>query len=183
MRLGYTALNSGDRDSAVQLARQAAQITVGVPGVIARWCSYSLTVVLIGAGDLAAAEPVCAEALAWSRDTGDLLTKATLLQMMVTVDLAAGRIQDAAAHLRESLQFTRTGAWFSLFDDLDRCGHLCVATGRLAEALTVWAALVALVRRGGFLTYLPNTRRREEPLRQARQARSCPARAARTGRQ
>jgi DNA-binding CsgD family transcriptional regulator len=170
MRLGYAALNSGDRDSAVQLARQAAQITVGVPGVIARWCSYSLTVVLIGAGDLAAAEPVCAEALAWSRDTGDLLTKATLLQMMVTVDLAAGRIQDAAAHLRESLQFTRTGAWFSLFDDLDRCGHLCVATGRLAEALTVWAALVALVRRGGFLTYLPTTLRREEPLRRARQA-------------
>jgi hypothetical protein len=93
MRLGYAALNSCDRDSAVQLARQAAQVTVGVPGVIARWCSYSLTVVLIGAGDLAAAEPVCAEALAWSRDTGDLLTKATLLQMMVTVDLAAGRIQ------------------------------------------------------------------------------------------
>ena len=170
MRLGYAALNSGDPDSAVQLARQAAQITAGVSGVTARWCSYSLTSVLIGAGDLAAAEPVCAEALARAREAGDLLNKATLVQAMATLDLAAGRIQDAAAHLRESLQFTRTGTWFSLLGDLDCCGHLCVATGRLAEALTVWAALGALVRRGGFLTYLPATRRREEPLRQARQA-------------
>ena len=170
MRLGYAALNSGDPDSAVQLARQAAQITTGVSGVTARWCSYSLTSVLIGAGDLAAAEPVCAEALARAREAGDLLTKATLVQAMATLDLAAGRIQDAAAHLRESLQFTRTGTWFSLLGDLDCCGHLCVATGRLAEALTVWAALGALVRRGEFLTYLPATRRREEPLRQARQA-------------
>ena len=170
VRLGYAALNSGDPDSAVQLARQAAQITAGVSGVIARWCSYSLTSVLIGAGDLAAAEPVCAEALARAREAGDLLTKATLVQAMATLDLAAGRIQDAAAHLRESLQFTRTGTWFSLLGDLDCCGHLCVATGRLAEALTVWAALGALVRRGGFLTYLPAARRREEPLRQARQA-------------
>jgi hypothetical protein len=56
------------------------------------------------------------------------LNQATLLQMMVTVDLAAGRIPDAALHLRESLQFTRTGTWWLLLDDLDRCGHPCVAT-------------------------------------------------------
>ena len=45
---------------AVRLARQAAQITDGIPGSIARWVSYVLTAVLIEAGDLAAAEPVCA---------------------------------------------------------------------------------------------------------------------------
>ena len=133
----------------VQLVRQAAQVTAGVPGVIARQCSYSLVDMLVGAGDLAAAGPVCAAALARARDAGDSMAQASLLQMMVTVDLAAGRIQDAAAHLRESLQFTRTGTWWLLLDDLDRCGHLCVATGRLAEALTVWAALAALARRGG----------------------------------
>ena len=34
--------------------------------------------------------------------------------MMVTLDLQAGRIQDAAAHLREALQLTtRTGNWYS----------------------------------------------------------------------
>jgi DNA-binding CsgD family transcriptional regulator len=138
--------------------------------VITRWCSYSLADVLIGAGDLAAAEPVCAAALARARDAGDLWNQASLLHMMVSLDLAAGRIRDAAAHLRESLQFTRTGTWFLLLDNLDRCGHLCVATGRLAEALTVWAALGALARRAGVLLHPPDTRRREEPLHQARQA-------------
>ena len=170
MFLGYAALVSGDRDSAVQLARQAAQITAGVPGAIARWCGYSLTDVLIGAGDLAAARPVGAAALARARDAGDLWNQASLLQLMVTVDLAAGRIQDAAAHLRESLQFTRTGNWWLLIEDLDRCGHLCIATGRLAEALTVWAADDALIRREGAIPYPPDARRREEPLRRARQA-------------
>jgi len=170
MRLGYLALFAGDYDSAVQLAGQAAQITAGVPGVIARWCSYSLTDVLIAAGDLAAAGPVCVAALARARDAGDLWIHASLLQMMVTVDLAAGRTQDAAAHLAESLQFTRTGHWSKLVDDLDRCGHLCVATGRLAEALTVWAADDALIRREGAIAYPPDVRRREDPLRQARQA-------------
>jgi DNA-binding CsgD family transcriptional regulator len=164
------ALYAGDRDSAVQLGWQAAQITTGVPGVIARWCSYSLTDVLIGAGDLAAAGPVCAAALPRARDADDLWNHASLLQMMVILDLAAGRIQDAAAHLRESLQFTRTGNWFLLVDNLDRCGYLCIAAGRLAEALTVWAALGALVRRAGFGPYPPDVRRREEPLRQARLA-------------
>ena len=170
MGLGYAALGCGDHDSAVQLVRQAAQITVGVPGVIARQCSYSLVDMLVGAGDLAAAGPVCAAGLTRARDAGDFMAQASLLQMMVTVDLAADRIQDAAAHLRESLQFTRTGTWWLLLDDLDRCGHLCVATGRPAEALTVWAALAALARRGGFSLSNPEARRRQEPLRRARQA-------------
>ena len=170
MSLGYAALCTGDHDSAVQLAWQAAQITAGVPAVIARWCGYSLTDVLIGAGDLAAAGPVCAAALARAREAGDLWNQASLLGLMVTVDLAAGRHQDAAAHLRESLRFTRTGNWFLLTDNLDRCGHLCAATGRLAEALTVWAALGALMRREGRSPYPPEARSREEPLRQARRA-------------
>ena len=69
------ASGAGDQDGAVRLARQAAQITAGVPGSIARWCSYVLTGVLIEAGDLAAAEPVCAAALARARDAGDLGTR------------------------------------------------------------------------------------------------------------
>ena len=48
--------SSGDLDGAVQLARQAAQITAGVPGVLARWSSHYLTGALIGAGDLAGAD-------------------------------------------------------------------------------------------------------------------------------
>ena len=57
--------------SAVRLARQAEQITADIPGWISPGCSgYVLTGVLIAAGDLAAAERVCAAALARSRDVG-----------------------------------------------------------------------------------------------------------------
>ena len=70
-----------------------------------------LTDVLIRAGDLAAAERVCAAGLAQSRDAGDLWNLASLLPKMATLDLQAGRAEDAAAHLREALQIAvRTGA-------------------------------------------------------------------------
>ena len=52
-------------------------------------------------------------------------------------------LQDAAAHLREALQIAlQIGGWDA--DNLDNCGHLCAATGRHADAVTVWAAYAAL---------------------------------------
>jgi DNA-binding CsgD family transcriptional regulator len=152
----------------VQLARQAAQITVGVPGVCVRWCSYVLTGALIPAGDLAGADNVCAAGLARSRDAGDVFNQWSLLPAMVFLDVHAGRFEHAAAHLREGLQISvRTGGWFELNHYLDGCGYLCAATGRPAEAVTAWAAYAALNPR----VDLPgNARRREEPLRAARQA-------------
>ncbi len=38
----------------------------------------------------------------------------------------------------------RTGVRARLLDDLDCCGYLCAMTGRCAEAVTVWAAVVVL---------------------------------------
>ena len=65
---------------------------------------------------------------------------------MALLDLRAGRAEDAAAHLREALQLAlRTGTWFAVY--LDCCGHLCAATGRQAEAVTLWAAYAALLPR------------------------------------
>jgi predicted ATPase/DNA-binding CsgD family transcriptional regulator len=169
--LTYAAFLAGDHDTAVRLARQAGQITAGIPGSIARYCGLALTAVLIGAGDLAAAEPVCAVALARCRDAGDLWNQAGLLEMMAILDLEAGCFQDAAAHLQEALQLdTRTGTWRGLYGELDCCGLLCAATGRFAEAVTVWGALAALKRQ----EKIPDTpfyvRRREGLLRQARRA-------------
>ena len=40
----------------------------------------------------------------------------------------------------------RAGSWLELLNGLDCCGHLCAATGRPAEAVTVWAACAALDR-------------------------------------
>ena len=149
-RLSLVASDADDLDSAVQLARQAEQIPADIPGWIARICSYIVTVVLIEAGDLAAAERVCAAGLARSRDAGDLWNLADLLTQMAILDLQAGRVEDAAAHLREALQIAaRTGGRIELLNGLDCCGYLCAATGRRAEAVTVWAAFAALLRHEG----------------------------------
>jgi DNA-binding CsgD family transcriptional regulator len=169
--LSNVAYHSGDLPGAVQLARQAERITADIPGWIARARSFFVTVVLTDAGDLAGAERVCAEGLARCRDAGDLWNLAALLPRMAILDLQAGRHQDAAAHLRETLQVAaRTGARVDVLVGLDNCGYLCAATGRWAEAVTVWAAAVALLRHEGYPETLPYERRRHEPLRKARQA-------------
>ena len=85
---------------------------------------------------------------------GDLVTQTELLSRMALLDLRAGRAGDAAAHLREALRLTlRTGGWNPFY--LDYCGHLCAATGRPAEAVTMWAAHAALTTREN----LPGTAR------------------------
>jgi hypothetical protein len=60
----------------------------------------------------------------------------------------------------------RTGTWFAFY--LDYCGHLCAATGRQAEAVALWAAYAALLPREE--AWPGDVRRRQEPLRAARQA-------------
>ena len=95
---------------------------------------------------------------------------------MAVLDLNAGRYDDAAAHLREGLQTTaRTGARASVLDDLDCCGYLCAMTGRRAEAVTVWAAVVALQGHEGLrVPAHPDMPRgwfqRQAPLGEARRA-------------
>jgi predicted ATPase/DNA-binding CsgD family transcriptional regulator len=169
--LSGAAQSSGDLAGAVRLARQAAQITSGVPGVFVRWCSPILTGALIVIGDLAGADEACAAGLARSREAGDVVNQWSLLPEMVFLDVHAGRLGDAAAHLREELQLaTRTGGWAGLISSLDSCGFLCAATGRPAEAVTIWAANDALSRETGYADQPEWTRLRDQPLRAARQA-------------
>jgi DNA-binding CsgD family transcriptional regulator len=162
--LSIAARSRDDMDHAVQLARQATQITVGVPGVCVRWCRYVLAGALILAGDLADADDVCAAALARSRDAGDVFNQWSLLPAMVLLDVFAGRFEHAVAHLREGLQIAmRTGGWFELNHYLDGCGYLCAETGRPAEALTMWTASAALLGPA-------DLRLRDLPVRAARRA-------------
>jgi DNA-binding CsgD family transcriptional regulator len=168
--LSKTALAAGDLGSAVRLARQAGQITAGIPGWVVRLRSLSVTDVLIAAGEMDAAEDMCAAALALSRDTGTLDDLAGILNLMTVLDLSAGRIEDAAAHLREALQVAlRTGDSNDVINGLDGCGLLCAATGRPAEAVTAWAAHTALLRHQEISDWPLDVRRREGPLRRARQ--------------
>jgi DNA-binding CsgD family transcriptional regulator len=133
--------------------------------------SLSFASVLNEAGDLAAAERVPAAGLAQSRDVGDLDNLGHLLFLMAMLELRAGRASDAAAHLREGFQIAmRSGSIAELIRGLDCCGHLCAATGRPADAVTVWSAMAALMRHGQVVDWPTDARRRDPPLRQARQA-------------
>jgi len=165
--LSFDADYAGDHDEAVRLARQAGQITTGIPGRLARLCSYVLTIVLADAGELAEAARVGAAGLARARDAGDLQNQAALLPTIADLDLRAGRTGDAAAHLREGLRLAvRTGNWLDLRTGLSQCGNLCAAIGRAAEALTLWAAVDQHQGHTAPPWFVP---RREEQLCQARQ--------------
>jgi predicted ATPase/DNA-binding CsgD family transcriptional regulator len=173
--LSLVACVGGDRVGAVQLARQAERISAGLHGPEAWVCGHTLTTVLIEVGDLAAAQRVCAAGLAGARDAGDVWSLGNLLEKMVVLDLASGRYEDAARHLREGLQTAlRTGVRRKVIEDLDCCGYLCARTGRSAEAVTVWAAVVAPEREGFSAPLHPDLPegwfQRQDPLREARQA-------------
>jgi DNA-binding CsgD family transcriptional regulator len=159
----------GDRDGALRLARQALAIAEEFAGSLQRGLSQIVTGILTEAGDLAAAEQACTAALASCRNVGDLTNLCGALWHRTILDLRTGRIDHAPAHLRELFQIaTQTGLRPLLPAGLDCCGHLCAATGRPAEAITVWAAMSALASpwpmHGGL-----NPDRREELRRQARE--------------
>jgi predicted ATPase/class 3 adenylate cyclase/DNA-binding CsgD family transcriptional regulator len=169
--LTQAAFDAGDLHGALELARQAEQITADIPGRMARNWSCLMTGLLAGAGDLAAAETTGAAALARARKADDLRAVPELLNLMAEVDLRSDRAQDAAAHLREALQVaTRTGGGLELLTGLYVCGGLCAATGRRADALTVWAAYAANSQRAGLNEPSRQARARQEALRSARQA-------------
>jgi non-specific serine/threonine protein kinase len=173
--LSLVACVGGDRVGAVQLAAQAERVSAGLHGPTARACCHILTSVLIEVGDVAAAERTCAAGLAGARDAGDVWSLGNLLEKRVVLDLASGRYADAASHLRAALQTAlRTGVRSKVLEDLDCCGYLCAWTGRSAEAVTAWAAVVALGRDGFSAPLHPDLPegwyQRREPLREARQA-------------
>lgn len=169
--LSVATWHGGDRDGAILLARQAQQLPDEVAGALQRGVSQLITMVLAEAGDMAAAERACAAGLAWSREAGDLTALAGQLRNRVMLDLRSHHVGEAAAHLREQLDVaTRTGVRPLLLTGLDCCARLCAATGRPAEAVTLWAAMSALGGPG--LLPFPASNaggRRDDPLRQARE--------------
>jgi predicted ATPase/DNA-binding CsgD family transcriptional regulator len=168
--LSMAAWRGGDLDGALQLARQAQQIPEGYAGGLYRALSQIVTMVLTEAGDLAGAEQVCMAAVASCREVGDVTNLSAQLWHMTILDLLAGRIDDATVHLREQLQIAmQTGLRPILLLGLDCCGHLCAATRRPAEAITVWTAAAALSDPWPLLLGSMNLGKREDPMRKARE--------------
>ena len=165
------ALNAGDVDGGLRLVRQAEQITADIPGWISRTVGNILTAALIEVGDLAAAERSCVAGLARSRDAGDLGTLVRLLIRMAALDRRAGRVKDAAGHLREALEIgAQAGFQTALLAALDATVDLCVATGRYAEAVTAWAAAEAISLFKGYVKPPSEAAHRDEFLASARHA-------------
>jgi serine/threonine-protein kinase PknK len=167
--LAITTYYVGDVRDALGWARQAQRIDrASIPGGIARVCDNILVLVLIAAGEFAAAQRCCSEALDGCEHVGDLQTQAALLTLLGHLDLDAGRLADAAAHLQESVQVAlRIGEQTELLNCIDNCGHLCVATRRWADATTLWAALAAHTERAGLPDPQDDVLRRREPQREA----------------
>jgi tetratricopeptide (TPR) repeat protein len=159
----------GDFETSLELAQQACRIDpAGIPGWIARWCVSCLTIALSETGQVAAAERTCTDAVARAREAGALEDLAHDLVVMLELEWMAGRLADAVGNLHEALGIASSiGDWLHMASCLDACGHWCAATGRWAEAITLWAALAA---NSGLPDRPSEEHRRQEPLRQAGQA-------------
>jgi DNA-binding CsgD family transcriptional regulator len=111
------------------------------------------------------------DALAQARHAADLASQAYCVFYLGWLDLMEGRIAEGWAHLRESTEIAnREGEQLAILNCEDLGGHLCSATQRWAEAVTLWAALDAHTQDGGFIDMPQDVDRRQAPLRKARQA-------------
>jgi non-specific serine/threonine protein kinase len=165
--LSVTAHYAGDAPQALDWTRQAGELLpLDLPGDEPRWCHYVLAMVLTDLGKLDAARRVCAAGLARSRQVDDLINLVSLLEVMTDLERLAGNPAAAGTHLREALGVaTRIGHSLCLASLIEHCGYLCAATGRWADAATLWAAVAADWKRRGRAT---------DPADEARRARYMP---------
>ncbi len=172
IQLGALERYREEWEASLDWLRQAQQVDpASIPGRLARPRDTLLAIVLAAVGQVAAAQRSSADGLAWARQAGDLSGQAFWLIMLGYMDQTAGRIPQAGAHLREVLQIAaRTGDRRRLVECLDLGGHICAATGRHAEAITLWAASGARRQDYGMPDLPDFVRRREGPSRKAANA-------------
>ena len=176
---GYT----GDHQGTLTWMRQAQHIdAANLPGRVARACSYQLAVAFFETGEYYSAQQTCARGLDLARQAGDLPYQAEILSLIADLDCRAGRMDEAWAHLREALEIAlRIGDQVTLIGSVDVCGFMCAASWRWDETIAVWAAAAACSQERGLLDFAardlryvgdmrPEARRRQEAVREARQA-------------
>jgi predicted ATPase/DNA-binding CsgD family transcriptional regulator len=140
--LSLAASYAGDLETALAAASQAYRIDhSAIPDKTARLCRMAYSHALIQTGQTASAQQVCAEGLAQSQAAGDIGDQANFLYLTVYAARRAGQIADAGAYLRQSITLaTQSGDQLRMIDNLDDGGYVCAATGRWADAVTLWAA-------------------------------------------
>jgi len=172
MALSLTAHFGGGPGNALRWARQAERIDpAGIPGSLARMRVADLTLFLMEADDVASARGSCADGLARARESGHLPAEAIFLSYLADLDRRSGRQAEAGTHLREALELAaRIGDRLTMIECLDYGGYLCAATGRRAEAVTLWTAFLAFLAAGGGVDQPEDAQRRQDQLRKAAQA-------------
>ncbi len=167
----------GHLQDAEAWTRQAQRIDqAAIPGWIARHCTIVLARVLGEIGEAAEAQRYCADALALARHAGALYDEGECLLTMALLDLRAGRLPGARAHVGEVIElYAQTGASLLLINCLELCVGLCAAARRWREAITVWAAFAAVrrvtwIQGDGQADDPAGEEEFQEPLRKTREA-------------
>jgi predicted ATPase/DNA-binding NarL/FixJ family response regulator len=161
-----------DDEQAVEWARQAQRIDRDLmPGWHARKVEHVLPYVMVMSGHLDGALELCVGALAVAKAAGDLSDEADTLFLMAALARQTGRLADARAYLHETVGLAmHAGYRLRFLDALEEGGYWCAAARQYAAAITLWAARAAQIRAAGLADTQEEIHRREQPLREARQA-------------
>ena len=160
----------GDDERAVHLARQAQRIDPDrMTGRCARYIGRLLPFMLVSNGHLDNLQDSVAQALARAREAGDLLEEIETLYLMVLLARKTGRVGDARAYLRETLDTGARADYMRLRlpDILDEAAFYCAATGKHAAAVTLWSAREPQTDASGIADLPADERERTLPLQQA----------------
>lgn len=168
-QLSLVAEYADDAEAATRWALLAARIDANrLPDKVARRVQLVLTVALADSDDMDTARETCDAGLESARAAGDVTMQADFLSFTTHIALREEHLSDAGAHILESLRLTATsGDSIRVLDCLDDCARLCAATGRPAEAITLWAARKAGAAALGAPSLAQDARRRREPLLRA----------------
>jgi predicted ATPase/DNA-binding CsgD family transcriptional regulator len=149
--LSVAASYAGDAAEALDRTRQAQELLpLDIPGDVARWCHYVVALALTKIGELDSARRVCTAGLARSRQVDDLTNLVPLLEVMADLERLAGNPAEAGVYVQEAAAVaSRIGHSLALASLIEHCGQLCAATGRWADAVTLWTALAAALKRRG----------------------------------
>jgi predicted ATPase/DNA-binding CsgD family transcriptional regulator len=177
LELSHISMYADQPEDAVEWAMQAQQVPDDqIPDRRVRLVKEALPMALVitgrldglTTGQLAGLEAQCAQVLALAVSAGDAALQADMHFISATLATKTGRLAAAAASLHAAATVAaQTGFTLRLIDILDEAGHLCIATGRPAEAVTLWSAMAVQNEATGLADTLEAEHHRESPLREA----------------
>jgi predicted ATPase/DNA-binding CsgD family transcriptional regulator len=170
--LSCISMYADQRDDALDWGRQAQQLASDrISPWTARKIKETFLWALVLSGDLDSVPDLGGQLMAEATAAGDLSAQADILYTMTEAALRSGRLDDARAYFRQVAELAMyAGYTLRLVDLIDQSGYLCAASGRHAEAITLWSAMTAQNQAAGLADMAEAERHRESPLREARSA-------------